>query len=137
MKKVALLLLCAIPMLMACSKDPTNQAALEAAAKDNGFTVIKLDNAFQFTKGECTVGFEFLGTRADAERKFFAASNAIKNNHIGGVSSAANMANYHYFSKTGGGQFFYATQVESTLFLFDGSENCKDAVKSFADGIKY
>lgn len=140
MKKLALLLLCAIPMLTACSKQPTNQEALEAAAKANGFSIEKLKdnaNAYQFTKDDCIVGFEFLKTPADAETKFYNISNPIMNSRSGGISSQANMSNYHYASKTSGGKFFYATQIESTLFVSDAPESCKDAIKGFADAIKY
>lgn len=138
MKKPAILLLCVIPMLMACSKTPTNPADLEAAAQAKGFSIKKLDpaNAYQFTKDNCTVEFEFNGSQADAERKFFKLASEAKNRG-GGASAEVNMTNYHYYSKSSGALYFYATQVESTLFLFDGDKNCKDAVKDFADAIHY
>ncbi|MBQ9817808.1 MAG: hypothetical protein IJM59_10165 [Proteobacteria bacterium] len=140
MKKLAIVLLCTIPMLTACSKEPTNPAALEAAAKANGFTVEKIkdaDNAYQFRKDECVVEFGFFNAPADAEMKFHSIANPIMDGRSGGISSSANMSNYHYASKLSGGKFFYATQVENTLFVSDNAESCEAAIRKFAEDIKY
>ena len=140
MKKLALVLLCTIPMLTACSKEPTNLEALEAAAKANDFSMVKMkdaEEAYQLKKGECVVEFGFLRTPADAETKFHQIADPIMNSRSGGVSSTANMPSYNYASKTTGGKFFYATQVGATLFVSDNEENCKDDIKKLADAIKY
>ena len=134
MKKLALLLLCAIPTMTACLQEPTNPTALEAAAKANGFTMqIINENIYQFKKGECVVDFSFMQTTKDASMAFYNVTNDSPNN--GNTKTV--IVHQQHSMKSGGGQFFYATQIQSTLFMFDGSEDCKDAVKSFADAIKY
>ena len=152
MKKIAFILLCAIPMFTACSKaKPVTSSELETKAQSEGFKIEKSEGVYKLTKQNCTVEFGFYNSQGEAEDAYFNFAEPIGSSFgvsrsMWGFKAKANPGQSykvsatetkHHFKLSNRSTFVYCTQIENTAFLFNGTPECEKAVGHLADAIDY
>lgn len=137
LKKFAIALLCTLPLLTSCSREPVSQTRLETAAKARNFEMTKDGDTYTFTKNGCVVKFYYFENESLALTKYIESSDPIMESRSGGSQTKAYMFSMHFSSSSSEGKFFLAAQIGPTLLFSDNPEKCEKTVSNFADAIQY